>query len=309
MTNAANDQANDQTNIISHHYTLNVVQGLTINRIEVTRFEVTDTQPEAISMGQNKFSSIINNVVDETRCNATNGQSDETDPVISKTNARKRNRSNKNSEKANARKKARLLGQAYTGITKDSTLKKMYVERKSKSILARCHHEEENLFQCASVSDDTRAKTFEEFWKLESWIAKRSFVRGSVATKLPVGARPAKQLKFKGNKPKEFIRNCFLPDKTGKKVLVCKQFFLATLCIGRSQFSSWTGGKRICMKKEQKLFVTREKQQKTGWIYYQKYLAIIVAQTPLVLTLRLHFSQKAECMLPIMIMLRNITLK
>ena len=134
MTNAANDQANDQTNVINHHYTLNVVQGLTINRIKETRSEITDTQPEAIGMGQNNFSSIINNVVNETRCNATNGQSDVTDPVINKTNARKRNRSNKNSEKANARKKARLLGQAYTGIKKDSTIDKRWMRRETAKV-------------------------------------------------------------------------------------------------------------------------------------------------------------------------------
>ena len=52
----------------------------------------------------------------------------------------------------------------------------------------RCEHEvpkakKARSFMCVAVPEESREKVFDEFWKLDSWLAKKAFVRGLVSTR------------------------------------------------------------------------------------------------------------------------------
>jgi hypothetical protein len=186
---------------------------------------------------------------------------------VSETKIRRRKES-KASVNAVVRKKSRMSGNSYIGFRKDPQQGLINVEKASKNMLARCEHQTACKYACSNVSEDARQRKFDEFWKLDSWLAKKSFVRGLVATRLPIVQRRHNRLnpEVSKRKPKELIRDCYLATETGQKVLVCRKFFLNTLCIGRNQFLSWTKEWTDTEHKDPKYTVCLKKQMAADWI-------------------------------------------
>ena len=77
---------------------------------------------------------------------------------------------------------------------------------------------------------------FDFFWKLSSWDARKSFLRGIVASRNILRRR-------KGNmdltSKKKEGHDCYISVETGEKVMVCRQMFLNTLDLGRDTFQRW----------------------------------------------------------------------
>jgi hypothetical protein len=106
----------------------------------------------------------------------------------------------------------------------------------------KCDHEipktkTNRSFMCGAVTESSREQIFLEYWKLDSWSAKKAFVRAMVSTRL--AKRRRKMDKKSGQKEKKQFHDCYLPDSKGEKVRVCKKLFLATLSLGKDQFMRW----------------------------------------------------------------------
>ena len=113
---------------------------------------------------------------------------------------------------------SRLLEKTYIGFKKENqAAKKVFcIERSRRNLLGKCDHEGGDNFKCYLVSEEVRCKTFNEYWKLESWLVKKSFVRGLVASRSPNCRQ--KILKMVNNKPNAFVRGCYLANESGNKV-------------------------------------------------------------------------------------------
>lgn len=143
----------------------------------------------------------------------------------------------------------RLHGKAYTGFKKDkSGVYKQNTSKERRRIGNKCsgHHQKpaksgkggpRQGFQCSDISDAQREFLFEEFWKLNSWEAKKSFVKGQVVPVTPKYRRTStnkEKLKRFTLKYYLMINNEEVSENgiTKSRKLVCKAMFLATLNIG-----------------------------------------------------------------------------
>lgn len=134
----------------------------------------------------------------------------------------------------------RLHGEQYIGYKRTPDGKVFHQSQKpARSVKPRCHHTTpkkitERSFQCACISEESRKAEFQKFWELESWVAKKAYIKGLVSTKEPGRRRKDSQKCVKLES-----HDCFLPKSNGEKVRVCQSFFLATLSIGADSFKRW----------------------------------------------------------------------
>ena len=146
-------------------------------------------------------------------------------------------------KKRQTAKDCRLKGHSYTGYSRSKTgIVVQEVERQKRAIKPRCKHTKmvsaisSRSLLCGHVSDKSRLQTFTEFWQLDSWAAKKAFIRGLIDTRQAIRRRKSEI----SVKEKKDMHDCFLRKDDGGRVLVCKSLFLDTLCIGENQFRRWT---------------------------------------------------------------------
>lgn len=142
--------------------------------------------------------------------------------------------------------KLRQLGKSYEGMDKS----KKGVIKSERSLGIRCNHTLElgktsRSLRCGEVNNESREQSFKDFWNLESWTAKRSYLRGIVDT------RPAIQRRKQGENAEKLKRNkvnfhdFYLRTAEGRRVLVCRPMFLATFAIGEDQLRRWTSSRLL----------------------------------------------------------------
>lgn len=141
-------------------------------------------------------------------------------------------------------KTKRLKGEKYIGYSRSQDGKIQHnVQREKKQMKNRCSHktsqkQSSRTLMCGEVSEETRMKTFNYFWNLESWDERKSYIRGLVSTKEI--SRRRKNVGTVAVFRKKQSHDCFLPLSTGRKVLVCRDMLLSTLALGRNTFERWT---------------------------------------------------------------------
>lgn len=176
-------------------------------------------------------------------------KSEEEDNYIEK--KRKRRRKNEQSNKRQANIDLRLRGQEYKGMDfKESGNYKEQKIRPARKMKNRCNHksttpkrpktkinsknDSSRTYLCANIDEDLRQTKFQEFWSLKSWDGKRAYICGLVDTRKPYKRRSNMGQSRKGNS-----FDCYLHDKQGIKIRVCRTFFLNTLALGRDTFNRW----------------------------------------------------------------------
>lgn len=128
-------------------------------------------------------------------------------------------------------KQLRLRGKEYLGVKK-STITKTWeftetkCERKLKGGCECAWSLKGKLYKCREFSNDKRQNIFDNFWNLDSWEARKFFIRNLVTAIPTNNGMPTTNEK---KKKLTFIFKLFLDGNT---VRVCKKKFLNTLDIG-----------------------------------------------------------------------------
>lgn len=221
--------------------------------------EKEDTESENISNMSNESTSCDGE--DPNRQRPTQKETDNI-PTDSNLDGRKGNKRKSKGQgnpklwKRSKQAELRLHGKAYTGFKKDkSGVYKQNTSKEMRRIGNKCsgHHQKlaksgkggpRQGFQCSDISDVQREYLFEEFWKLNSWEAKKSFVKGLVVPVTPKYRRTAtnkEKLKRFTLKYHLIVNNQELAanGNTKSRKLVCKAMFLATLNIGEKTEQNW----------------------------------------------------------------------
>lgn len=89
---------------------------------------------------------------------------------------------------------------------------------------------------CDSISEKYRKRQFDLFWRLESWDAKRAYIKGLVDYRPVIKRRKETSSK---NIRKYNAFDCFLPGLSGVKVRVCRNFFLSKFDLKKDTFNNW----------------------------------------------------------------------
>ena len=144
-------------------------------------------------------------------------------------------------------KELRLSGEEYTSCFKTKQGVLRTVQREKRILLPRCNHIQKQSvtkrsIRCGEISDETRQRIFDDFWKMKSWGERKMFVKMSVETRGAVRRRKVR-MTAPSNKQrnKKDLRDCYMRNANKEKVKVCKKFILSTLCIGEDQYRRWTG--------------------------------------------------------------------
>nr|XP_039261034.1 uncharacterized protein LOC120337333 [Styela clava] len=120
-----------------------------------------------------------------------------------------------------------------------------YKSRKGKQNIARkmgmpcksTYCRKPSLRQCASLTEDERQWVFKNFWKMESWSERRSYVRASVSK---VTTKQRKIAENMSRRKSSFEYHLQLQN--GTCILVCKKLFSATIGISQRTLLSWLEG-------------------------------------------------------------------
>lgn len=115
------------------------------------------------------------------------------------------------------------------------------IEREQRTMGERCNHEApkkrtSRSLLCSLITDLDRDTLYKYFKDLESWEARKTYIKGLVVTRGPLRRRKNKQ--FPNRKSQS--HDCYLPQKTGEKFLVCRTMFINTFAIGRDTFQRWS---------------------------------------------------------------------
>ncbi|CAG4940469.1 unnamed protein product [Colias eurytheme] len=142
---------------------------------------------------------------------------------------------------------ARLKGKAYTGFKKDERGKYVQIACKpAKSLGKRCrgHVREQKqggpkqFFTCDDITESQREAIFNDYWKLQSWEARKAFVRSLVLKNEPQYRRKSVQEETKKNISMKYFLLLQTDDRT-VKFHVCKEMFMSTIGIGKRQLRDW----------------------------------------------------------------------
>lgn len=90
-------------------------------------------------------------------------------------------------------------------------------------------------FECEMLTEEERKMIFDSYWALSSWEARQVYVRSLVSVNAPQHRRSSS---VESRKDKAFKYFLSLKDNA-KRVYVCKQMFMKTLCIGQIQLRDW----------------------------------------------------------------------
>lgn len=138
-------------------------------------------------------------------------------------------------------RRRRLLGKGYLGFKKHEGTVLQNVMKIPRALKARCAHKLSKTitkysFMCERIAEQDRKVFFENFWKIDSWAAKRAYVQGLVSTRKIRKHR----INVANRKKKNIGHNIYFPTVTGLKYRICRKLFLNTLCIGEDTFKRWT---------------------------------------------------------------------
>lgn len=180
------------------------------------------------------------------------GETSQPDSALNKTPKRKKKKKSTPLFQArNANK--RLRGESYVGFKKADGVNRETLEKPARSMGPRCSGHCKNKenpkpqsgpnqnFQCGDVTDAQREIIFNYFWQLDSWGAKKTFIRECVILKRPEHRR--------NNMTQETSRKAlsmifYLPlrdeeTKLTTRLRVCRQFLLETLSLGEKTVRNW----------------------------------------------------------------------
>ena len=144
------------------------------------------------------------------------------DNTVSKGTPQKRKRNAKpmpETWKKNVRKAKRAKGETYQSATG-----KMIPAKSIKYVdCSKCR------LRCSeTISDEQRNKIFESYWGTGSYVRQRDFLCSHIFEE----EKARCTVKGESSRKREWTRQYWLPNKSGKLHRVCKSFFLATLDVG-----------------------------------------------------------------------------
>lgn len=161
---------------------------------------------------------------------------------ISDKKRKKRHQVNPTTWNVNKWKENRKLGKEYMGRKKTELNGKSHftVKKPPRAMKPRCNckRKDTSLLQCSTLTEDDREKNFDEFWKLDSWSAKKVFVQFLTKHSNTARARDRKE----DNKSRRKSSNQYYLKKGANIVRVCKPMFLHTLSIGEWSALNWQKG-------------------------------------------------------------------
>lgn len=136
----------------------------------------------------------------------------------------------------------RLRGEKYESFKRIGYSEYIKVNRKGRCIGPKmCQHEggdsvSTRSFMCGAFSEKCRQKLFNVFWNLESWDAKKAYIRGLVDIR-PILKRRAENSRNESRKRNGY--DFYLQNDKGMKMRVCKQFFLSTFDVSKDMIINW----------------------------------------------------------------------
>jgi len=139
-------------------------------------------------------------------------------------------------------KEKRAAGESYIGWSRAKSGEPAQPKnRQQREIGPRCVHnalesKSRQSIVCGQIEESDRMRIFKVIWAFKSWTEKKAYLRGLVATRCA-----HKRRKNDGPKKRENheFHDCYLPNGTGEKYLVCKKLTLSTLSISKNQFALW----------------------------------------------------------------------
>ncbi|CAH1107045.1 unnamed protein product [Psylliodes chrysocephalus] len=89
---------------------------------------------------------------------------------------------------------------------------------------------------CGKITEEARKTIFNGSWKIQNWNAKKFYLRG--LTDFRIAKRRRAGIEIETVK-KKYSYDCYLPDASGIKLRVCRDFFLSTLDLKKDCFNIW----------------------------------------------------------------------
>lgn len=94
-------------------------------------------------------------------------------------------------------------------------------------------------FLCGALSKKQRVATFRYYWSLDTWDAKKAYLKNLVRLRPIKRRRQATQSQRSANLVKEQGFDCFLPNENNNLIRVCKNFMLRTLVMSNETLNTW----------------------------------------------------------------------
>ncbi|CAK1594879.1 unnamed protein product [Parnassius mnemosyne] len=169
-----------------------------------------------------------------------------------KSNNRKKERMSKGKAEKSEWKRiknseARLKGEQYVGFQKDQDGKyQQTLVRPAKGLQEACnghskiqHGGPRQQYECEKLSENNRQSMFDKFWNVQSWDARKVYVRNLVGVSTPQYRRSFSnnESSRKGTSFKYFLM--LRSDNNVQRIHVCKVMFMRTLSIGSRQLRNW----------------------------------------------------------------------
>lgn len=145
-------------------------------------------------------------------------------------------------------KKQRVMGKPYTGRKieiniEDNEKTLSYIGKDKRGMSTKgCSHiateaKSSRTFLCAAISEQQRESTFRYYWSLDTWEAKKAYIKNLV--RIRSINRRRKITQRTANLVKEQGFDCFLPNENNELIRVCKTFLLRTLGMKNDTLNVW----------------------------------------------------------------------
>ncbi|CAB0007705.1 unnamed protein product, partial [Nesidiocoris tenuis] len=187
----------------------------------------------------------VNVIVPGTECDnapTTTRQHDKSPDDSVHPPARKRKSTKRSREwSRNQEKMKRLRGEPYVGFRraeKGSTKRIIHdVPRDGRTMGPTCdslHCRKVKTRACNSITEEERQKIFDDFWKVMTWDFKRMFVCSTVSAE-----SKKQQTRTQGPVSRRQASLFYHLEIQGRRVPVCREMYLRTLGIRRSELHYW----------------------------------------------------------------------